>query len=207
MYLLSTQHVLVLLILAYVCIVKAYHIHRISVSRNLPIKTNYIAVKQSNTENNNEPIQPIASNIPDTTESASGEVQEDPYANETPAEKYKREKLAEIAERKAAEVFVVRDTGKYECQSCGYVYNTGAGMPSKGIKPGTPFDQIEKFRCPQCGASKKYFVAETEEISGFKENLKYGLGGNSLTAGQKSNLIFGGLFLGFIIFLSGYLLD
>jgi hypothetical protein len=31
---------------------------------------------------------------------------------ETPEEKYKREKLAEIAERKAEEVFVTRTTGK-----------------------------------------------------------------------------------------------
>lgn len=35
---------------------------------------------------------------------------------ETPEETYKREKLAEIAERKAEEVFVTRATGKYECQ-------------------------------------------------------------------------------------------
>jgi rubredoxin len=131
----------------------------------------------------------------------------DIYANETPEEKYKREKLAEIAERKAAEVFMVRDTGKYECQSCGYTYDVAVGMPNKGIAANTPWDAIEKLRCPQCGASKKYFVAQTEEISGFKENLKFGLGGNSLTAGQKSNLIFGGLFLGFLVFMSGYLLE
>jgi hypothetical protein len=44
-------------------------------------------------------------------------------------------------------------------------------------------------------------------LSGFKENLKFGLGGNAMTAGQKSNLIFGGLAIGFIIFMSGYLLE
>ena len=126
---------------------------------------------------------------------------------ETPQEKYQREKLAEIAELKAKEVFVTRNTGKFECQACGYIYDEAVGLPKKGVAPGTPFDDIEKFRCPQCGANKKYFVAEQETISGFKENLKFGLGGNSLTAGQKSNLIFGGLFLGFIIFMSGYLLE
>eukprot|EP00595_Chromulina_sp_UTEXLB2642_P002461 CAMPEP_0196763614 /NCGR_PEP_ID=MMETSP1095-20130614/4427_1 /TAXON_ID=96789 ORGANISM="Chromulina nebulosa, Strain UTEXLB2642" /NCGR_SAMPLE_ID=MMETSP1095 /ASSEMBLY_ACC=CAM_ASM_000446 /LENGTH=163 /DNA_ID=CAMNT_0042117195 /DNA_START=112 /DNA_END=603 /DNA_ORIENTATION=+ len=126
---------------------------------------------------------------------------------ETPEEKYKREKLQEIADRKAAEVFVTRDTGKYECQSCGYVYDSSIGLPKKGVLPGTPFDEIEKFRCPQCGASKKYFVAEQETLSGFKENLKYGFGGNAMTSSQKSNLIFGGLALGFIIFISGYLLE
>ena len=55
--------------------------------------------------------------------------------------------------------------------------------------------------------NKKYFVKETETVSGFKENMNYGLGGNSLTAGNKSNLIYGGLFLGFALFMSGYLLE
>jgi hypothetical protein len=32
-------------------------------------------------------------------------------------------------------------------------------------------------------------------------------GTNNLTGGQKSNLIFGGLLLGFIVFMSGYLLE
>jgi len=43
--------------------------------------------------------------------------------------------------------------------------------------------------------------------SGFKDNLKYGFGGNAMTGGQKQNLIFGGLFLGFLLFMSGYLLE
>ena len=133
--------------------------------------------------------------------------EEEPVIEETAEEKYKREKLAEIAEKKAAEVFVSRDTGKWECQACGYIYDTSKGNAKKGIAPGTPFDEIEAFRCPQCGANKKYFVAETETLSGFKENLKYGFGGNAMTAGAKSNIIFGGLGLGFVLFLSGYLLE
>jgi hypothetical protein len=40
-----------------------------------------------------------------------------------------------------------------------------------------------------------------------QENLKYGIGTNSLTAGQKANLIYGGLFLGFLVFMSGYMLE
>ena len=127
--------------------------------------------------------------------------------NETEEQKYKREKLAEIAERKAKEVFFSQQTGKYECQACGYVYDEAKGYAKKGIEPGTPFDQIDKFRCPECGANKKYFVAETQTISGFKENLNYGFGTNKMTGGQKGNLIFGGLFLGFLLFMSGYLLD
>jgi hypothetical protein len=40
-----------------------------------------------------------------------------------------------------------------------------------------------------------------------QENLKYGIGTNSLTAGQKANLIYGGVFLGFLVFMSGYMLE
>jgi hypothetical protein len=40
--------------------------------------------------------------------------------------------------------------------------------------------------------------------SGFEENLKFGLGVNSLTPGQKNLLIFGALALGFLFFLSLY---
>eukprot|EP00596_Hydrurales_sp_CCMP1899_P009418 CAMPEP_0119052134 /NCGR_PEP_ID=MMETSP1177-20130426/73533_1 /TAXON_ID=2985 /ORGANISM="Ochromonas sp, Strain CCMP1899" /LENGTH=161 /DNA_ID=CAMNT_0007031603 /DNA_START=667 /DNA_END=1152 /DNA_ORIENTATION=- len=129
------------------------------------------------------------------------------YDNETEEETYKRTKLAEIAEKQALEVFVSRNTGKYECQSCGYIYSEAIGNEKYNIKAGTPFLDIEKFRCPQCGANKKYFIAETEILSGFKENLNYGIGGNSMTGGQKGNLIFGGLFVGFLIFMSGYLLE
>jgi rubredoxin len=125
----------------------------------------------------------------------------------SPEEQYKKDKLAEIAEKKAQEVFMKRTTGKFECQACGYVYNTAAGLPKKGIAPGTPFDDIDKFRCPECGANKKYFVAETETVSGFKQNQNYGLGGNGMTGDQKGALIYGGLFLGFVLFLSGYLLE
>ena len=134
-------------------------------------------------------------------------VDSEPEIIETAEEKYKREKLAEIAEKKAKEVFVTRNTGRYECQACGYVYSEAEGYAKKGIAPGTPFDTIDKFRCPQCGVGKNYFVPETETLSGFKENLKYGLGGNSLTEGQKSNLIFGSLAIGFAILMSGYLLE
>lgn len=127
--------------------------------------------------------------------------------NESPEQKYKREKMAEIADLKAREVFVTRNTGKYECQACGYIYDESKGVPKKGIPAGSSFESMEKFRCPECGANKKYFVAETETLSGFKENLKFGIGTNALTGAQKGNLIFGGLFLGFLLFMSGYLLE
>jgi rubredoxin len=75
------------------------------------------------------------------------------YDNETEEERYKRTKLAEIAEKQALEVFVSRNTGKWECQSCGYVYAEDKGNEKYNIKAGTPFDQIEKFRCPQVRSS------------------------------------------------------
>lgn len=40
-----------------------------------------------------------------------------------------------ITDHKAAEVFVVIDTGKYECQSCGYVNSFEAGNTKKGRQP------------------------------------------------------------------------
>lgn len=126
---------------------------------------------------------------------------------ESKEEKYKREKLAEIAEKKAQEVFISRGTGRWECQACGYIYAESQGYEKRGILPGTAFAEIETFRCPQCGANKKYFVAETEVLSGFKENQKYGFGGNTMTANAKTNLIFGGLFAGFLVFMGGYLLE
>ena len=159
-----------------------------------------------------EPIAPIVKkeNIVKedvTTEKVGEEAIDALMGEETEEEKYKREKLAEIAEAKAKEVFVTQETGRFECQACGYVYDVQQGMVKKGIAPGTAFENIEKFRCPQCGASKKYFVAETETLSGFKENLKYGLGTNAMTGEQKGLLINGGLLLGFAIFMSGYLLE
>ena len=75
------------------------------------------------------------------------------YDNETEEERYKRTKLAEIAEKQALEVFVSRNTGKWECQSCGYVYSEDKGNEKYNIKAGTPFDQIDKFRCPQARSS------------------------------------------------------
>ncbi|MFN6219940.1 MAG: rubredoxin, partial [Aphanizomenon sp.] len=44
----------------------------------------------------------------------------------------------------------------------------------------------------------------TGTSSGFKENLGYGLGVNTLTPTQKNILIFGALALGFLFFISLY---
>ena len=61
--------------------------------------------------------------------------------------------------------------------------------------------------CPVCGAEGKTFQVQETEIAGFAVNQKYGLGTNTMTAGQKSLLIYGSLALFFALFLAGYFLE
>jgi len=50
---------------------------------------------------------------------------------------------------------------KWKCTICGYIYNPSEGDPDSGIKPGTAFEDIpDDWRCPLCGAMKKYFKKE-----------------------------------------------
>jgi rubredoxin len=98
----------------------------------------------------------------------------------------------------------------HECRACGYVYEPAKGDRKNNIPPNTEFEDLpDSWRCPVCGASQKVFIKikATNVASGFEENLKYGLGVNSLTPGQKNLLIFGGLALGIIFFLSMYSLN
>ncbi len=47
---------------------------------------------------------------------------------------------------------------KWKCTICGWTYDEEAGLANKNINPGTAFSDIpENFRCPKCGAKKKYF--------------------------------------------------
>ena len=93
------------------------------------------------------------------------------YDNETEEERYKRVKLAEIAEKQALEVFVSRNTGKWECQSCGYIYSEEKGNEKYNIKAGTPFDQIEKFRCPQVSDEHPRYCLK--EAAKFADDLPF----------------------------------
>lgn len=96
---------------------------------------------------------------------------------------------------------------RYECRSCGYIYEPVKGDDSTGIDAGTPFEEIyTSWKCPVCTAPKRRFsnVGPAGNPSGFKENLGYGLGVNVMTPGQKNILIFGSLLLGFLFFLSLY---
>ena len=100
------------------------------------------------------------------------------------------------------------DTHRFECRSCGFVYDPGEGIRKLGVEAGTPFSAMDplSFRCPVCRSSIKAFkdIGPRNKPSGFEENLGYGLGVNQLTPGQKNVLIFGGFALAFAFFLSLY---
>ena len=96
---------------------------------------------------------------------------------------------------------------RYECSACGYVYEPEKGDSKHDIAPGTSFEDLSvSWRCPVCGVRKSAFrnIGPKGSPSGFKENLGYGLGVNTLTPMQKNILIFGSLALGFLFFLSLY---
>ncbi len=100
------------------------------------------------------------------------------------------------------------DTHRFECRSCGFVYDPGEGIAKLAIAPGTPFSALDvaSFRCPVCRSKVAAFrdIGPRNKPSGFEENLGYGLGVNQLTPGQKNVLIFGGFALAFAFFLSLY---
>ena len=116
-------------------------------------------------------------------------------APETPAE----QTLAEASDPR---------THRFECRSCGYVYDPDEGVKKLAIASGTAFEDLDaaSFRCPVCRSRVGAFrdIGPRSKASGFEENLNYGLGVNRLTPGQKNVLIFGGLLLGFAFFLSLY---
>ena len=100
------------------------------------------------------------------------------------------------------------DTHRFECRSCGFVYDPDEGVRKLAIAPGTPFSQLDPigFRCPVCRSRVGAFkdIGPRNKPSGFEENLNFGLGVNQLTPGQKNVLIFGGFALAFAFFLSLY---
>ncbi|XP_008666935.1 rubredoxin [Zea mays] len=110
--------------------------------------------------------------------------------------------------RRFEEKFAVLKSGVHECRSCGYRYDQAAGDPSYPVPPGLPFAQLpDDWRCPTCGAAQSFFESKSVEIVGFAQNQQFGLGGNSLTSGQKGLLIYGSLLIGFLFFISGYFLQ
>ena len=119
-----------------------------------------------------------------------------------------QEKIDRSNELRSQEVFMRRSLGKAKCGQCDWIYDETKGdveMIGGLIQPGTAFAELPAdWRCPTCRASKDVFFEEVEEIPGFAVNQGYGLGGNALSANQKNGLIFGGLALFFVLFLSGY---
>ena len=99
-------------------------------------------------------------------------------------------------------------THRFECRSCGFVYDPGEGVKKYGIAPGTAFLDLDgaSFRCPVCRSKVGAFkdIGPRDKPSGFEENLNFGLGVNRLTPGQKNVLIFGGFALAIAFFLSLY---
>ncbi|MGB3299360.1 MAG: rubredoxin [Phormidesmis sp.] len=96
---------------------------------------------------------------------------------------------------------------QFECRSCGYTYEPAKGDNRNDIPAGVEFKALpNSWRCPVCGASTTQFsnVGPAGAASGFKANLSYGFGVNTLTPGQKNLLIFGALGLGVLFFLSLY---
>ena len=100
------------------------------------------------------------------------------------------------------------EQNRFECRSCGYIYDPSEGNKKLSIAQNTSFDllDINTFRCPVCRAGKVFFedIGPKSKPSGFEENLVYGFGFNSLPAGQKNILIFGGLAFAAAMFLSLY---
>ena len=89
------------------------------------------------------------------------------------------------------------EQNRFECRSCGYIYDPSEGNKKLNIPKNTPFLELDgnTFACPVCRAGKNFYkdIGPTSKPSGFEENLTYGFGFNSLPPGQKNILIFGGL--------------
>ena len=100
------------------------------------------------------------------------------------------------------------EQNRFECRSCGYIYDPLEGNKKLNIPKNTPFSEVNgnTFACPVCRAGKNLYkdIGPREKPSGFEENLTYGFGFNSLPPGQKNILIFGGLAFAAACFLSLY---
>ena len=100
------------------------------------------------------------------------------------------------------------EQNRFECRSCGYIYDPSEGNKKLNIPPNTPFSALDgnTFVCPVCRAGKNFYkdIGPKSKPSGFEENLTYGFGFNKLPSGQKNILIFGGLAFAAACFLSLY---
>jgi rubredoxin len=52
---------------------------------------------------------------------------------------------------------------KYICNDCDFIYDPAEGDPTRGIPPGTAFEDLpEDWTCPECGAAKSEFFPIVE---------------------------------------------
>jgi rubredoxin len=131
--------------------------------------------------------------------------QSDPQVTDPPVTDLQA--IAELAPEAAVATIEPKDMDRYECAACGYMYSPMKGDERNNIPPGVAFEDVPQlWKCPVCTAPKKRFqnVGPVNSASGFKQNLGYGLGVNTMTPGQKNLLIFGGLIVSFLLFLSLY---
>tara|TARA_Y100000994_G_scaffold100017_1_gene82527 strand:+ start:16 stop:444 length:429 start_codon:yes stop_codon:yes gene_type:complete len=128
--------------------------------------------------------------------------------NQTVEDLESKELLEKIPEFKDKELISNLEQNRFECRSCGYIYDPAEGNKKLNIPQNTPFSEIDgnTFACPVCRAGKNLYkdIGPREKPSGFEENLTYGFGFNSLPPGQKNILIFGGLAFAAACFLSLY---
>ncbi|MBW4513207.1 MAG: rubredoxin [Scytonematopsis contorta HA4267-MV1] len=119
------------------------------------------------------------------------------------------EKAEQAAQAEQTEQVAVQppELDGYECLACGYVYDPDKGDESRQVAPGTAFPELSiTWRCPVCGAKKAAFknIGSVKKVSGFRENLGYGFGVNTMTPSQKNLLIFGAMGIAVLFFLSLY---
>ena len=124
-------------------------------------------------------------------------------------EDFEKEKLSEnSSEVNVEKSFLNLEQNRFECRSCGYIYDPSEGNKKLNIPKNTPFSALDgnTFVCPVCRAGKNFYkdIGPKSKPSGFEENLTYGFGFNSLPPGQKNILIFGSLAFAAECFLSLY---
>ena len=124
-------------------------------------------------------------------------------------ENFEKENLSENISEVDIETSATNlEQNRFECRSCGYIYDPSEGNKKLKIPRNTPFSVLDGnvFACPVCRAGKNFYkdIGPKSKPSGFEENLTYGFGFNSLPPGQKNILIFGGLAFAAACFLSLY---
>jgi len=110
-------------------------------------------------------------------------------------EDFEKEKLSENSPGVNVEQVIPNlEQNRFECRSCGYIYDPSEGNKKLNIPKYTPFSKLDviTFACPVCRAGKNFYkdIGSRAKPSGFEENLVYGFGFNSLPPGTKKYIDF-----------------